>query len=150
MTIQHIIACDPGAKGGFAVFKLDGSDGPEFIGAYKTQDWRDLVNDEYPNAIGIFEANHGIARQSAGTSYTQGYNTGNDHRLLELLCDKVIKVIPQKWMRILGVPVGMEKDARKHWIQDKAQKIVNMELPLWASDAVAIGLSYIKETKNNE
>lgn len=143
-----IIACDPGQDGAFAVFKHDAA-GWHLDTFLRNTDWACLAQLELFGSIGVIESNHGIQGQPAGTSYTQGYNAGLVHRTLEVTASEVIKVIPQRWMKTFGVPKGMERGARKKWIREKAQKLTDTELPLWASDAVAIGLAYIKELKEN-
>lgn len=149
-----LISCDPGASGAFAVFTPQGASGTLHLWEYcSTDDWRKLVKYEPYGDVAVIEFNHGIQGQPAGTSFTQGYNQGATFRTLELLVKEVIKVIPQRWQKVFGVPkkrefpgnLSKQTSAQKKWTQTKVHAITGQAVPLWASDAVAIGLAYLEE-----
>ncbi len=158
MILDHpniIVACDPGEEGAFAIFRHDDS-GWYLDKWIRTTNHTALVGEEVYPSLGVIEFNHGIQGQPAGTTYTQGYNAGLSHRTLEMLCTDVIKIIPQRWMKTFSVPkkntfpgtASQKTTAQKNWTRDKVEKLTGEKVPLWASDAVAIGLSYIKELKD--
>ncbi len=136
--VNKRLICDPGAHGAFAIFEKS-----VLQCFYKTAHWLELqhvIADA--TATGLIEKNHGIQGQAAGSTYAQGFNAGCAHRVLESICDEVHEVAAQTWMREFGVPRGMETKDRKRWIQAAAVKIVGKPIPLWAADAVALGLTY--------
>lgn len=155
--MNQLISCDPGAEGAIAIFNYTEEDGWNLEMFLKNEDWRDLVVLETYQAVSVIENNHGIQGQPAGTSFKQGQNQGEILRTLELLTSEVHKVVPQRWQSVFGVPrkktfdgtPSQQTTAQKNWTREKAEKLTGMKIPLWASDAVAIGLAFIKEMKTN-
>lgn len=152
IEFDTLVACDPGENGAFAIYRRSGSVW-ELDAWMRTTEPGKLVDAEVYPAIGVIECNHGIQGQPAGTTYTQGYNAGLSQRTLELLCTDVVKVIPQRWMKMFGVPKkntfpgtpSQKTTAQKHWTREKVERLTDKELPLWASDAAAIGAAYLME-----
>jgi len=136
------IACDPGIRGVFAVFE------PNLIGLYPMSEWKEMLSAlSGATVIGAIEKNHGIQGQSASSTYAQGFSAGLAHGTMELVCAHLLETPAQTWMRNFKVPPGLEKSARKKWIHAKASThpiVAGMKVPLYAADAVALGITYLE------
>jgi len=135
-----MISCDPGHEGGLALWDENG-----LVEVVKNEHRRKIIPMVFPhneNVLGVMEENHAIYGQSISNTFAQGVNQGKVDELLSIACYRVEKVSAQSWMRDFGVPAKMEVKERKHWIKDKAERLLGQPIILRLADAVAIGLTY--------
>lgn len=144
-----VVACDPGASGGFALFR-----DKKLQSVLKS----DIFPRDFAHAVSfyaceepvicIIEDVHGVEGQNAKNSFTFGYHFGRSHLMLEMISGEYVrKVNPAVWMKYLSVPKGLPTTERKNLILDKMVEehphFGSKRLHLWNSDAVGIGTYFI-------
>lgn len=151
-----LIACDPGASGGFVI--VDDRRTQKLLGILpgkvhartftkRVQECLERYCEKGEKVICVIEDVHGVRGQSNKDTFTFGWWTGRCHNLLEIVSGEYVReMAPQEWMRYLNVPSSAEKD-RKNFIRDKMTFFFRDfgALPLWASDAAGLAWAYMKK-----
>jgi len=133
-----IIACDPGVNGGFALMYPSG-----ILDMVKAKDrfgfMKYLIKPHETQCI----IERVDVRPKDFTSIRELiFSAGECYERMASVTDEYVREVPpQTWMAALGVP-KLEKADRKAWIQSKMEAVYNQKIPLWASDAVAIGYTF--------
>lgn len=149
---KKIIAIDPGANGGVAIFSVDKERLIEAVKMPDTpQDLLDLLSKYQVNSICYLEKVGGIPGQG-GASSMFNFGKGFGHLEMALLCRKIptTEVTPQKWQKALQLGTKGHKSASqwKNKLKAKAQQLYPKvpKITLAISDALLI-LEYARITE---
>lgn len=149
---RKIIAIDPGANGGVAIFSVDKERLIEAVKMPDTpQDLLDLLSKYQVNSICYLEKVGGIPGQG-GASSMFNFGKGFGHLEMALLCRKIptTEVTPQKWQKALQLGTKGHKSASqwKNKLKAKAQQLYPKvpKITLATSDALLI-LEYARITE---
>lgn len=150
---SKIIGIDPGKSGGLCIISKEG------IKAYKCPKTAFEMASLFEVAIGnnpVSSINVTIeqvwARPTNGSrhSFAYGTNYGIWFGIAAANEVEMNVVSPQKWMRSVGCPKGMEVSIRKKWLKSKAKELYP-EIPkvtLSTADAIMIA-RYAKDITDN-
>jgi len=150
---SKIIGIDPGKSGGLTVIDSDG------IVAHKCPPTPEkmailfgiALNGHAPIDVQVImeqvwarPTNGSRHAFSYGTNYGLWFGIAAAHEI------KIDLVSPQKWMKEIGCPKGMDVKKRKHWLKDKAMELYPSlpKVTLLTADSILIA-HYGKHFKNN-
>lgn len=149
---RKIIAIDPGAQGGIAIFSVDKDRLIEVVKMPDTpQDLLDLISKYQINSKCYIEKVGGIPGQG-GASSMFNFGKGFGHLEMALLCRKIptTEVTPQKWQKALQLGTKGHKSTSqwKNKLKAKAQQLYPKvpKITLAISDALLI-LEYARITE---
>jgi hypothetical protein len=148
--LKKILAIDPGASGGFAWTDIDGIICAAKMPATMTEQL-DLLRELSVRLSGLTAVMEKVGGYQPGNSgpaaATFARHCGHLDAALYLLGVPVIPVLPNKWMRAIGVPPKLEKGERKNAIKELvARRFPHLKVTLATADALGI-LLYSWELK---
>lgn len=148
---KKIIAIDPGANGGIAIFSVDKERLIEVVKMPDTpQDLLDLISKYQTNSICYLERVGGLPGMGGASMFNFGKGFG--HLEMALLCRKIptTEVTPQKWQKALQLGTKGHKSSSqwKNKLKAKAQQLYPKvpKITLATSDALLI-LEYARITE---
>lgn len=148
---RKIIAIDPGAQGGIAIFSVDKDRMIEVVKMPDTpQDLLDLISKYQINSKCYLEKVGGLPGMGGASMFNFGKGFG--HLEMALLCRKIptTEVTPQKWQKALQLGTKGHKSASqwKNKLKAKAQQLYPKvpKITLAISDALLI-LEYARITE---
>ena len=148
---RKIIAIDPGAMGGIAVFSIDKSILIDLVKMPDTpQDLLDFISKYQINSKCYLEKVGGLPGMGGSSMFNFGKGFG--HLEMALLCRKIptTEVTPQKWQKALQLGNKGHKSTSqwKNKLKAKAQQLYPMvpKITLATSDALLI-LEYARITE---
>lgn len=148
---KKIIAIDPGAQGGVAIFSVDKDRLIEVVKMPDTpQDLLDLISKYQINSKCYLEKVGGLPGMGGSSMFNFGKGFG--HLEMALLCRKIptTEVTPQKWQKALQLGTKGHKSTSqwKNKLKAKAQQLYPKvpKITLGISDALLI-LEYARITE---
>lgn len=148
---RKIIAIDPGAQGGIAIFSVDKDRLIEVVKMPDTpQDLLDLISKYQINSKCYLEKVGGLPGMGGSSMFNFGKGFG--HLEMALLCRKIptTEVTPQKWQKALQLGTKGHKSTSqwKNKLKAKAQQLYPKvpKITLAISDALLI-LEYARITE---
>lgn len=148
---RKIIAIDPGAQGGIAIFSVDKDRLIEVVKMPDTpQDLLDLISKYQINSKCYLEKVGGLPGMGGSSMFNFGKGFG--HLEMALLCRKIptTEVTPQKWQKALQLGTKGHKSTSqwKNKLKEKAQQLYPKvpKITLAISDALLI-LEYARITE---
>ena len=148
---RKIIAIDPGAQGGIAIFSVDKDRQIEVVKMPDTpQDLLDLISKYQINSKCYLEKVGGLPGMGGSSMFNFGKGFG--HLEMALLCRKIptTEVTPQKWQKALQLGTKGHKSSSqwKNKLKAKAQQLYPKvpKITLATSDALLI-LEYARITE---
>lgn len=148
---RKIIAIDPGAQGGIAIFSVDKDRLIEVVKMPDTpQDLLDLISKYQINSKCYLEKVGGLPGMGGSSMFNFGKGFG--HLEMALLCRKIptTEVTPQKWQKTLQLGTKGHKSTSqwKNKLKAKAQQLYPKvpKITLAVSDALLI-LEYARITE---
>lgn len=148
---RKIIAIDPGAQGGIAIFSVDNDRLIEVVKMPDTpQDLLDLISKYQINSKCYLEKVGGLPGMGGSSMFNFGKGFG--HLEMALLCRKIptTEVTPQKWQKALQLGTKGHKSTSqwKNKLKAKAQQLYPKvpKITLAISDALLI-LEYARITE---